>query len=77
IYNIDETGIYYRMQPNQTLSSTPVLAQDKKILLLVNNAPSHFDLHEDEQDNNTDDYNNFGEQNTSSSTFCLHKNFYK
>ena len=128
IYNIDETGLYYRMAPNQTLSTKPVLGQkkdktritillgvnatgmdklkpwvigkakrprplshvnlerlpvhyrgnpkawmnstvfeevlrdmdsyfriqDKKILLLVDNAPSHFDLHyrlsESEQD---------------------------
>ncbi|CAG8460461.1 15213_t:CDS:2, partial [Racocetra fulgida] len=55
-------------------------AQDKKILLLVDNALSHFDLHEDEQDNNTDDdieYNNFGEQSTSSSTSRLNRNFHK
>ncbi|GBC19075.2 tigger transposable element-derived protein 6-like [Rhizophagus irregularis DAOM 181602=DAOM 197198] len=29
IYNIDETGLYYRMPPNQTLSSKPVLGQKK------------------------------------------------
>jgi len=29
IYNIDETGLYYRMSPNQTLSSKPVLGQKK------------------------------------------------
>ncbi len=29
IYNIDETGLYYRMSPNQTLSTKPVLGQKK------------------------------------------------
>jgi hypothetical protein len=29
IYNIDETGLFYRMPPNQTLSSKPVLGQKK------------------------------------------------
>jgi Tc5 transposase DNA-binding domain len=29
IYNIDETGLYYRMSPNQTLSSEKVLGQKK------------------------------------------------
>lgn len=29
IYNIDETGLYFRMAPNQTLSTKPVLGQKK------------------------------------------------
>ncbi|CAB4440967.1 unnamed protein product [Rhizophagus irregularis] len=29
IYNIDETGLYYRMAPNQTLSTKPVRGQKK------------------------------------------------
>src|SRR3984957_13238288 len=29
IYNIDETGLFYRMPPNQTLSTKPVLSQKK------------------------------------------------
>ncbi len=29
IYNIDETGLYYRMPPNQTLSTKPILGQKK------------------------------------------------
>ena len=29
IYNIDETGLYYRMAPNQTLSTKPVHGQKK------------------------------------------------
>ena len=29
IYNIDETGLFYRMPPNQTLSTKPVLGQKK------------------------------------------------
>jgi len=29
IYNIDETGLFYRMSPNQTLSTSPVLGQKK------------------------------------------------
>ena len=29
IYNIDEIGLYYRMAPNQTLSTKPVLGQKK------------------------------------------------
>lgn len=29
IYNIDETGLYYRMSPAQTLSSKPISGQKK------------------------------------------------
>ncbi|GBB83541.1 hypothetical protein RclHR1_10240002 [Rhizophagus clarus] len=29
IYNIDETGLFYRMPPNQTLSTKPILGQKK------------------------------------------------
>ena len=41
IYNIDETGLFYRMPPNQTLSTKPVLGQKKDktritVLLSVN-----------------------------------------
>lgn len=41
IYNIDETGLFYRMPPNQTLSTKPILGQKKDktritILLGVN-----------------------------------------
>jgi hypothetical protein len=36
IYNIDETGLFYRMAPNQTLSTKPVLGQKKdKIRITV------------------------------------------
>ncbi|CAG8760951.1 25616_t:CDS:2 [Gigaspora margarita] len=55
-------------------------AQNKKILLLVDNTPSHFDPHEDEQDNNMDDdfeHDNFDEGSTSSSTSQLHRHFHK
>ena len=39
-------------------------AQDKKILLLVDNAPSHFDPHDkqDNNDNESDEQDNFGEE---------------
>ncbi|CAG8563139.1 697_t:CDS:2 [Cetraspora pellucida] len=43
-------------------------AQNKKILLLVDNAPSHFDPHDqdDNDDGINDEHDNFGEENSSS-----------
>ncbi|CAG8760986.1 17400_t:CDS:2, partial [Dentiscutata heterogama] len=106
IYNIDKTGFFYRMQPNQTLSSKPILGQkkdktkitipfgvnamgtnklvpwvigkspcprafevlkhinnefrakNKKVLLLVDNAPSHFDPNNCLQDTEIEQNNN-------------------
>ncbi|CAB4444237.1 unnamed protein product [Rhizophagus irregularis] len=72
IYNVNETGLFFRMEPNQTLATGKVSGRkkdknrlsvllwfhimDRKILLLVNNAGSHFNPKIlDENDNNTDE----------------------
>ncbi|CAJ0912725.1 9452_t:CDS:2 [Entrophospora sp. SA101] len=65
IYNADETGIFFRMQPNQTLSTGPIsgykkwlnyhdrffCAMDRKVVLLIDNAGSHFNPKQLEQSN--------------------------
>ncbi|CAG8507911.1 10938_t:CDS:2 [Cetraspora pellucida] len=47
-------------------------AQNKKILLLVDNAPSHFDPHDqdDNDDGINDEHDNFGEENSTSIRSC-------
>src|SRR5260364_122397 len=89
--NLNKLLVYYHSSPKAWINSlifkeilqyidNKFRVQDKKILLLVDNAPSHFDPHEDEQDNNTDDnieHDNFGEGSTSSSTSRLRGNFRK
>ncbi|GES85616.1 CENP-B homolog protein 2-like [Rhizophagus clarus] len=51
IYNIDKTGLFYRMPPNQTLSTKPILGQKKDktriTVLLANPNPDSHNIDDD------------------------------
>ncbi|CAG8620848.1 16662_t:CDS:2, partial [Cetraspora pellucida] len=86
--NLNRLPVYYHSNPKAWMNSLlfeEILryidnifrAQNKKILLLVDNAPSHFDPHDqdDNDDGINDEYDNFGKENSTS--IRSHGNFHK
>ncbi|CAG8490818.1 21339_t:CDS:2 [Dentiscutata erythropus] len=94
--NLNILPVYYHSNPKSWMNSllfeeflqhidNKFRTQNKKILLLNNNTPLHFNPNSVEQDNNSDDddefneYNNFGKEGSTTARLCgnFRKNYNK